>query len=320
MVNKKQPVFEDRIGRLKTAFYSRLMKSENCKYSVVIPFYNEEENVVPVLQKVRSVMGALPGSYEIVAIDDGSSDKTFSVLQSSNGKDPLLKIIKFRRNFGQTQAMQAGIDHAHGDIIITMDGDLQNDPCDIPALLQKMTKDECGMVSGWRRKRKDNILRCIPSKLANYLLRYVTGVNIHDNGCSLKIYDAKYLKKIHLYSDMHRFISAFAFLCGAKVGELEVNHHPRTKGESKYGFSRIWKVLIDLFTLRLILHFSERPMAWFGGMSAFSLFTALLVMIFMAINGFSGIVWPGVLLLLVFNSLVLLGYGLICELSVRVRY
>ena len=286
--------------------------------SIVIPFFNEEANVSAMLENVTSVLSS-KYNYEIIAIDDGSTDNTFAQLKEVRKKNPELRIIKFRRNFGQTQAMQAGIDNAAGNIIITMDGDLQNDPADIPNLLAKMAEGY-DVVSGWRKQRKDNILRCIPSKVANFLLQYVTGVKIHDNGCSLKAYDASILKTVRLYSEMHRFIPAFAFLRGARVGELVVKHHPRTRGVSKYGFSRIWKVLIDLFTLRLVLNFSERPMVWFGLMSSSLLSLAALVLFCLIYNWPpNGIVWPGTVLLLVFNSFVLFGYGLICELSVRFR-
>jgi glycosyltransferase involved in cell wall biosynthesis len=286
------------------------------EYSIVIPFFNEEENAQLMVERVDKVLSGMSDRYEIIAVDDGSSDRTFFRLLEVKERYPFLRIIKLRRNFGQTQAMQAGIDQARGGVIITMDGDLQNDPADIPRLLAKM-REGYEVVSGWRKKRKDNILRCIPSKVANFLLTYVTGVKIHDNGCSLKAYDAAVLKKVRLYSEMHRFIPAFAFLRGARVGELVVSHHPRTRGVSKYGFSRIWKVFIDLFTLRLVLNFSERPMLWFGTMAAVSLllFTGLIFRI--VYNWEAQIVWPGVAVLLGINGFILFGYGLVCELAVR---
>jgi glycosyltransferase involved in cell wall biosynthesis len=291
--------------------------------SVIIPFYNEEENIPYMLEKVSRVMDEVPGNYEIIAVDDGSSDTSFSVLKEGKNKYPNLKIIKFRRNFGQTQAMQAGIDYASGSTIITMDGDLQNDPEDIPKLLEKMGEGY-EVVSGWRKKRKDNILRCIPSKVANILLTYVTGVKIHDNGCSLKVYNAQILKNVRLYSEMHRFITAFAVLQGAKVAELVVQHHPRTLGVSKYGFSRIWKVFIDLFTLRLVLNFSERPMLWFGTMGFVSLLITVVALAYRLVFWSSQIVWPGLILLFWFNTVALFGYGLVCELAVyfgkRINY
>ncbi len=285
-------------------------------YSIVIPFYNEEENIPLMIEKVVDAMSKVGGSFEIIAIDDGSTDRTFEALKLQKLHTESLRIIKFRRNFGQTQAMQAGIDHARGDIIITMDGDLQNDPADIQRLLEKM-REGYDVVSGWRKNRKDSILRCIPSIVANFLLSYVTGVKIHDNGCSLKAYNTAILKKVHLYSEMHRFIPAFAFLQGARVGEIVVQHHPRTLGESKYGFSRIWKVFFDLFTLRLILNFTDRPMAWFGMLGFFSIFIALIFVLLQAANVQLNIVLPGVSILFAINGLILFGYGFICELAVK---
>jgi len=287
-------------------------------YSIIIPFYNEEENIPIMLQKISRVMEHIPGIYEIIAVDDGSSDATFLKLVVEKEKYSQLKIIKFRRNFGQTQAMQAGIDYSGGDIIITMDGDLQNDPEDIPRLLQKMAEGY-DVVSGWRKSRKDHILRRIPSQAANFILTHITGVKIHDNGCSLKVYNASILKKVHLYSDMHRFIPAFAFLHGAKVGELVVQHHPRTKGMSKYGFSRIWKVLFDLFTLKLILNFAERPIVWFATMGGVSLILSAIFFFDKSPDWQSQIVWPGIIVLLGLNAFALFGWGLVCELTVNYK-
>jgi len=284
--------------------------------SIVIPFYNEEENIDSMMERVVSELQQLTDHHEIIAVDDGSKDNTYKRLCAVKKKTANLRIIKFRRNFGQTQAMQAGIDHARGDVIITMDGDLQNDPADIPALIAKMAEGY-EVVSGWRKKRKDNILRCIPSKIANYLLCYVTGVKIHDNGCSLKAYNASILKKVRLYSEMHRFIPAFACLRGARVTEIVVKHHPRVRGQSKYGFSRIWKVFLDLFTLRLILNFSERPMIWFGTLGMISLVSALVIFMYLLFSWQKLIVWPGIMLLCAHNALFILGCGLISELSVR---
>lgn len=294
------------------------MTGKDIEVSIVIPFYNEEDNAQALVERIVPVMNELGRPYEIIAVDDGSRDATFDRLKAIKARVPALRVIKFRRNFGQTQAMQAGIDHARGDIIVTMDGDLQNDPVDIPALLDKMAEGY-EVVSGWRQKRKDSILRCIPSKVANFLLTWVTGVNIHDNGCSLKAYNAAMLKRVRLYSEMHRFIPAFVFLQGARVTEMVVHHHPRTMGESKYGFSRIWKVFIDLFTLRLILNFSERPMTWFGMISGLFLAASFLVGLFLLFTWQASIVWPGVMLLFAHNAFFIIGCGLISELSVEFR-
>jgi glycosyltransferase involved in cell wall biosynthesis len=284
--------------------------------SIVIPFYNEEENIPLMLQKVVAALENIEASYEILAIDDGSTDETFAMLKKEKLQTHALRIIKFRRNFGQTQAMQAGIDHARGKIIITMDGDLQNDPADIQNLLDKM-HEGYDVVSGWRKKRKDNILRIIPSKVANFLLTFVTGVKIHDNGCSLKAYNTSILKKTRLYAEMHRFISAFSYLHGARVGEIVVQHHPRTLGTSKYGFSRIWKVFFDLFTLRLILNFTNRPMEWFGRLGFFSILIAIFILIFSIASDKSYLILSWFALLFGINGFVLMGYGLICEMTVK---
>ena len=269
-----------------------------------------------MLQKVETALQYVEGSYEIIAVDDGSTDETFAVLKKAKLQTHALRIIKFRRNFGQTQAMQAGIDHARGKVIITMDGDLQNDPADISNLLDKMNEGY-DVVSGWRKNRKDSILRVIPSKVANLLLTFVTGVKIHDNGCSLKAYNTSILKKTRLYSEMHRFIPAFSYLHGARVGEIVVQHHPRTLGTSKYGFSRIWKVFFDLFTLRLILNFTNRPMKWFGMLGLFSIIIALFIFIIQitSVKWHLILVWFGLLFSL--NGFILLGYGLVCEMAVK---
>lgn len=292
---------------------------EKFALSIVVPLFNEEENVPVLLERIIAGLKGLTGRYEIIAIDDGSTDGTFLQLRRARELVPNLRIIKFSRNFGQTQAMQAGFDHARGEIIITMDGDLQNDPSDIPGLLAKM-EEGYDVVSGWRRKRKDHILRCIPSRLANRLLTRVTGVQIHDNGCSLKAYRAAVMKKVRLYSEMHRFIPAFAHLQGARVTEIEVRHHPRIHGTSKYGFSRIWKVFFDLFTLRLVLNFSERPMVWFGSFAMGSFLTAAFLLVWLLYRWQPMIIWPGVALLFTFNGFIFLFYGMIGELAVRSAY
>jgi glycosyltransferase involved in cell wall biosynthesis len=288
----------------------------NPPLSIVIPLYNEEENIQTLVRKIIDSSSGLDVGYEIVAVDDGSTDGTFAQLCRVQSQVPNLRIIKFRRNFGQTQAMQAGIDHARGEVIITMDGDLQNDPADIPNLLRKMAEGY-DVVSGWRRQRKDHILRCIPSRVANRLLAHITGVRIHDNGCSLKAYRTSVIRKIRLYSEMHRFIPAFASMQGGRVAEIEVRHHPRIHGRSKYGFSRIWKVFFDLFTLRLVLNFSERPMAWFGSFALVSFMAAFGLFSWMLLAWYPTIVWPGVMLLATFNGFIFLLYGIIGELAVR---
>ena len=232
--------------------------------SVIVPLFNEEESV-PLLY--RAIVDALEGadrSFQIIFVDDGSSDATYSVALELAKKDQRLGLIKFRKNFGQTPAMAAGIDHASGEVLVTMDGDLQNDPRDIDQLVREI---EAGydIAVGWRFERKDRLVsRKIPSRIANWLIGKVTGVPIKDNGCSLKAYRASVIKEVPLYSEMHRFIPAMASITGARVVEKKVRHHARQFGESKYGLARIYKVLFDLLAIRTITAFAARPTIWFG--------------------------------------------------------
>ncbi len=232
--------------------------------SIVIPLYNEEECINHLFASVTQVMGELNREYEIIFIDDGSSDGTYERANAIYKNDQHVKVIKFRRNYGQTPAMQAGFDHAGGRIIISMDGDLQNDPKDIPKFLEKIEQG-FDIVCGWRKNRKDKLIsRKIPSKIANWLMGIVSGIKIHDNGCSLKAYRNMAIKKTRLYSDMHRFIPAMTSIIGARYGEIVVNHHARKYGNSKYGLSRIWKVFLDMFTMKMLVSFSSLHGVWFG--------------------------------------------------------
>ncbi len=235
--------------------------------SIIAPLYNEEENVELLYEAIKTAADSLGASYEIIFSDDGSTDNTVKIAAELALKDPNLKIIKFRGNYGQTPAMAAGIDNAEGKIIITMDGDLQNDPGDIPLFIEKINEGY-DLVVGWRHKRQDKLItRKIPSKIANWIIGKVTGVPIKDNGCSLKAYRSDIIKKVPLYSEMHRFIPAMASLTGARVAEIKVRHHARRFGESKYGLSRIYKVLMDLLTIKTIIAFSSRPLLWFSILS-----------------------------------------------------
>jgi glycosyltransferase involved in cell wall biosynthesis len=232
--------------------------------SVIVPLYNEEESIVPLYDSIVASVGGLALEYEIVFVDDGSKDSTFAMARELSERDPHLRVIKFRRNYGQTPAMAAGIDHARGRILITMDGDLQNDPGDIPLFLQKMDEGY-DIVVGWRFNRQDKLVtRKIPSRIANWLIGKVTGVPIKDNGCSLKAFRADVIKSVPLYSEMHRFIPAMTSLAGARVAEIKVRHHARQFGVSKYGLSRIYKVLLDLLTIKTIVSFASRPLLWFA--------------------------------------------------------
>ena len=231
--------------------------------SIIVPLYNEEDSVQLLHAAICKAVRPLGLKTEIVFVDDGSRDRTFERALELPRTDPTLRLVKFRRNAGQTAAMVAGIDHARGEVLVTMDGDLQNDPADIPLFLEKI-QEGYDLVVGWRHDRQDHWSRVLPSKVANWLIGKVTGVPIKDNGCSLKAYRADLIKNIPLYNEMHRFIPAMASLAAPRIAQIKVRHHPRRFGQSKYGFSRIYKVFVDLLTIRAILTFSRRPALWLG--------------------------------------------------------
>jgi glycosyltransferase involved in cell wall biosynthesis len=237
------------------------------KVSVVVPLYNEEDSIQLLYRAITDAVSTKLPNYELIFVDDGSSDATFELAEQLAGEDPKLRVLKFRRNYGQTPAMAAGIDHASGDIIVTMDGDLQNDPRDIPGMVAKIDEG-FDIVVGWRFNRKDKLItRKIPSKIANWLIGKVTGVPIKDNGCSLKVYRAKTIKNVPLYNEMHRFIPAMASIAGPRLAEVKVRHHARQFGESKYGLSRVYKVLLDLLTIKMVASFAAKPIYWFSMLS-----------------------------------------------------
>jgi glycosyltransferase involved in cell wall biosynthesis len=231
--------------------------------SIVVPLYNEEESVRILISNLIEVGKEFDFNYEVILVDDGSSDGTWQIIEKEKSTFPQLKGIKLRRNYGQTNAMVAGFDHASGEIIVTMDGDLQNDPSDISVLLEKI-EEGYDIVSGWRKNRKDHFTRVLPSKIANYIISATTGIHLHDYGCSLKAYRAECIKSIKAYGEMHRFFPALASMTGARVMEVPVKHHPRKYGFSKYGFNRIFKVFSDIFTMNLIIRFSSMPLKGFA--------------------------------------------------------
>lgn len=243
--------------------------------SVVIPLYNEEENVRELHRELSEVLRKLELNPEVVMVDDGSTDSTFRILQELAEGDPGLTVIRFRRNFGQTAALSAGIEHAQGRVIIPMDGDLQNDPADIPSLLAKLGEGyDC--VSGWRAERQDKaVSRKLPSRVANRLISWISGIRLHDYGCTLKAYKREVIEGVRLYGEMHRFIPIYAAWQGARVTELKVHHRARRFGQSKYGLNRIVKVLLDLVVVKFLFHYLTKPIYVFGGFGVGALVLAL---------------------------------------------
>ncbi len=292
--------------------------------SVVIPLYNEEENVEILNERLSETMKGLGSDYEIVYVDDGSSDGTLGLLEGLQKKDEHIVVLSLRRNFGQTAAFAAGFDFARGDVVVTMDGDLQNDPTDIPRLLE-LTKD-FDLVSGWRRKRQDSFSRTFPSKVANWLISKVTGVRLHDYGCSLKAYRREVVKNLKLYGEMHRFIPAVASWYGVRIAEIETTHHPRLRGKSKYGISRTIKVLLDLVTVKFLQSFSTKPIQFFGPLGIFFGLAGFVVSLYLtAAKLFKGVDIGGRPLLLLGALLIIvgiqfIGMGLLGEMIVRVYH
>jgi len=232
--------------------------------SVVIPLYQEEENIDPAVEEVLGVLDALPHSVELILVDDGSQDRTGYLALRWAKRDPRVRVLQFRRNFGQTAAIQAGFDHSRGATVVLMDGDQQNDPRDIPRMLDLMAQGY-DVVSGWRKNRQDRALsRKLPSKIANALISRLTGTSLHDYGCTLKAYDSEVVRHLHLYGELHRFIPALAAMAGARVTETPVNHRARIRGQSKYGLSRTLRVVLDLITVKFLLRYLTRPMQFFG--------------------------------------------------------
>lgn len=295
--------------------------------SLVVPVYNEEENLPLLFDAIHKVMDALDHSWELILVDDGSRDQSIAVLNDLALKDPQhVRVVVFRRNFGQTAAIAAGIDHATGEVVILLDADMQNDPADIPLLLAKLDEGY-DVVSGWRKDRKDTYLtRTLPSNAANWLISTVTGVHLHDYGCTLKAYRRDSLTGFRLYGEMHRFIPVFAHAVGAKITEIPVHHHARKFGKAKYGLERTIKVVLDLFTVKFLLDYSRKPIYLFGGagmtliiVSTLALFALLIRRVFWDVPVLTS---PFFLIAVMF---VIMGFqsilmGLIAELQVRTYY
>jgi glycosyltransferase involved in cell wall biosynthesis len=295
--------------------------------SIIIPVFNEEGNLEQLYNELQAVAQSLSGlSFEFIFVDDGSIDQSSEILRRFAGADPRVKAVLFQRNFGQTAAMSCGIKMATGEVIIPMDGDLQNDPADIPKLLDSIHKGY-SCVSGWRKERKDAlVLRKLPSWLANAIISYMTGVHLHDYGCSLKAYRREIIQGVELYGEMHRFIPAYAAWQGAKVTEIPVNHRPRVHGVSKYGINRVFKVILDLIVLKFLTRYFNKPMHFFGAVGFVSAFTgaALWVLaVWYKLFGNKGFVQTplpevGALFIIVGVQCVL--FGLIAEVLMRVYY
>jgi glycosyltransferase involved in cell wall biosynthesis len=251
--------------------------------SVVVPVLNEEDSLPILHQRLTEALVDSGYSYEIIIIDDGSTDRSFEIMRQLQAEDEHLRVVRFRRNYGQTPAFAAGFDRARGDVVITIDADLQNDPADIPALMEKMAEG-FDVVSGWRVDRQDRFLdRRLPSIMANRLIGWTTGVRIHDYGCSLKAYRRDVLKDVRLYGELHRFIPALAYAAGARVTEIPVGHHPRRFGKTKYGLSRTLKVFLDILAVRFLMSYSTRPIHIFGLLGLLSFAAGTIILLYLAV-------------------------------------
>ena len=303
----------------------KLSDTSECPFdvSIIVPFYNERENLGQVYEEIVATFAKTSKNYEILFVDDGSTDDSFEFIADIAEKDGRVKLVQLSRNFGQTAAMSAGFHHASGRVYVAMDADNQNDPADIPKLLAKLD-DGYDVVSGWRKRRKDKLItRRVPSVIANRLLSSVTGVRLHDYGCSLKAYRAEYIDSIELYGEMHRFIPAYAHMSGARVIEIPVNHRARTRGTSKYGMIRVFKVLMDLITVKFLSSYATKPGYLFGGLGSLlcigGLSAACEVLIEKFVYGTFAHKNPFLLLavFLFFLGMQMILMGLIAELLVR---
>ncbi|WFS01793.1 glycosyltransferase family 2 protein [Rhizobium tumorigenes] len=298
--------------------------------SLVVPVFNEEDSVGPLIERITQSMAIFPGRWELILIDDGSTDATLVNARSYLGQDGLiLRLVELQRNFGQTAAMQAGIDAATGRLIATMDGDLQNDPKDIPAMVAELERRDLDLLVGWRKDRQDGLLlRKIPSWCANYLIGRTTGVKIHDYGCSLKIYRAAIIKQVKLMGEMHRFIPAWvaSVVPSSRIGEMVVSHHARAHGKSKYGISRTFRVILDLLSVMFFMRYKARPGHFFGSLGLGFGALALVIMAYLFVDKFimgndigtRPMLMVGVVLLLA--SVQMVTTGILAEMIARNYY
>ena len=299
------------------------MSGQSAEVSVVVPLLNEQDNIRPLYDQLTQALGN-KYKYELVFIDDGSTDASFRILSELHKADDKVKVIRFRKNFGQTAALSAGFANSQGQIVIAIDADLQNDPADIPQMIEQLRKGY-DVVSGWRKKRHDNaITRLIPSMTANWFIAKITGVKLHDFGCTLKAYRREVLAETRLYGEMHRFIPVLASWSGANICEMVVNHRPRTAGVAKYGLGRTWKVMLDLITVKFLGSFSTKPIYIFGGLGLASALGAILMSLIMFYQKFSAQQLPmnrnPLLILtavLIMSTVQFILMGLLAELLVR---
>jgi len=306
---------------------SKLHSSEtNPEISVIFPVYNEVPNIELQIAKLLEALRPMGRGFEIIVVDDGSTDGSQEILKTLQSRTPELRVVIFRRNFGQSAAMTAGFDYSRGDIVVSMDGDLQNDPKDIPGLISRL-EEGYDIVSGWRKDRKDPFIsRKLPSLPANRLIGYMTGVRLHDYGCSLKVYRRDVAKNLLLYGDLHRFIPVLADLYGAKMAEMVVTHHPRKYGKSKYGIGRTYRVILDLMLMLFFQKFATRPLQFFGLSGGLIFSAGFLIETYLTWVKF----WQGkdignrplllLGMLLIITGIVLGGIGLVAELVVRTYY
>lgn len=296
------------------------------KLSIIFPVFNEEDNLEALYQETVDVLKARSFDYELIFVDDGSKDRSRSIVRSLSERDPNVKALFFRRNYGQTAAMTAGVEYASGDVLLFMDADRQNDPADIPLMIDKLNEG-FDVVSGWRKNRKDKAFsRKVPSKIANWIIRKIAGVPIHDLGCSLKAYRADLIKEVKLYGEMHRFIPIYVKAHGGMVTEIVVNHRPRTAGASKYGISRTFRVILDLIVVKFLMSYSTRPMHFFGGTAMWLLvacgISSMGLFYHKFINGVSMIRSPLLLLsaMLIILAVNMILMGILSEIQMRTYY
>ena len=294
------------------------------KISIILPIYNEEDSLKELHGEIKTALSILSLDYEIIAVNDGSEDESLEILKKIAETDKNFKVVNFRRNYGQTAAISAGIDFSQGDILIPMDADLQNDPADISKLLEKINQG-FDVVSGWRKNRHDKLSRRIPSQIANWLISFITKVRLHDYGCTIKAYKKDVVKNIRFYGEMHRFMPAYASWYGAKIGEIVVNHRSRKYGKAKYGLSRIFRVILDLVTVKFLMTYLTKPIHFFGRMGLISLFLSFLFGLAAIILRFQGLEFDRTPLLLLTVFLIIVGIqfilmGILAEILIRIYH